>query len=186
MKRQLDMDKIVRGLGAERRGKVSATGSISARCGRRSQVPRTGGRRIDPRWTERRLVPLAPETLERLEEITSRVREHGESTSNRCSLRRCCSRKRPGNSARLKPRSSSGRADERVVIEQRASRTRPHLPVDARSRGPSICMLTPGCHPDRDACIHGWMPGILRQMPTLPSNSSSPNLRTRQVAQPSC
>jgi hypothetical protein len=27
--------------------------------------------------TERRLVPLAPRTLERLEEITAKVREHG-------------------------------------------------------------------------------------------------------------
>ena len=44
---------------------------------RRSHLPRTGGRATDPRWTERRLVPLAPETLKRLEDITSRVREHG-------------------------------------------------------------------------------------------------------------
>jgi hypothetical protein len=28
-------------------------------------------------WTERRLVPLAPRTLERLEEIAAKVREHG-------------------------------------------------------------------------------------------------------------
>ena len=41
------------------------------------RVPVGGGRPTDPRWTERRLVPLAPETLERLEKITSRVREHG-------------------------------------------------------------------------------------------------------------
>jgi hypothetical protein len=39
------------------------------------RVPAGGGRPTDPRWTERRPVPLAPETLERLEEITSRVRE---------------------------------------------------------------------------------------------------------------
>jgi hypothetical protein len=43
----------------------------------RFRTPEGGGRPTDPRWTERRLVPLAPETLERLEKITSRVREHG-------------------------------------------------------------------------------------------------------------
>lgn len=83
MKRQLDMDKIARGLGAERRGKVSAPGGyfgamqLLADVEARFRVPAGGGRLTDPRWTERRLVPLAPETLERLEEITSRVREHG-------------------------------------------------------------------------------------------------------------
>lgn len=83
MKRQLDMDKIARGLGAQRRGKVSATGGyfgamqLLADVEARFRVPAGGGRPTDPRWTERRLVPLAPETLERLEEITSRVREHG-------------------------------------------------------------------------------------------------------------
>ena len=41
------------------------------------RVPVGGGRPTDPRWTERRLVPLAPQTLERLEEITPRVRRHG-------------------------------------------------------------------------------------------------------------
>src|SRR5882724_9636670 len=61
MKRKLDMDRIAEGLGAERRGKVSAAG---------------GGRPTDPRWTERRLVPLALKTLERLEDITAWVRKH--------------------------------------------------------------------------------------------------------------
>lgn len=55
MKTQLDMDKIAAALGAERRGKV---------------VPAGGGRATDPRWTERRLVPLGPRTLERLEAIS--------------------------------------------------------------------------------------------------------------------
>ncbi len=83
MKRQLDMDKIARGLGAERRGKVSASGGyfgamqLLADVEAKFRVPAGGGRPTDPRWTERRLVPLAPETLERLEEITSRVRQHG-------------------------------------------------------------------------------------------------------------
>ena len=83
MKRRLDMDKIAKGLGAERRGKLSATGGyfgamqVLADVEAKFRVPAGGGRATDPRWTERRLVPLAPETLERLEEITSRVREHG-------------------------------------------------------------------------------------------------------------
>jgi hypothetical protein len=83
MTKQLDMDKIAKGLGAERRGKVSATGGyfgavqLIADVEARFRVPARGGRPTDPRWTERRLVPLAPETLERLEEITSRVRAHG-------------------------------------------------------------------------------------------------------------
>ena len=61
--------------------------SVRRRTSRRSgeisttrQVPGTpagGGRPTDPRWTERRLVPLAPRTLERLEEITAKIRSHG-------------------------------------------------------------------------------------------------------------
>jgi hypothetical protein len=83
MKRRLDMNKIARGLGAERKGKVSATGGyfgamqLLADVGAAFRVPVGGGRPTDPRWTERRLVPLAPQTLQRLEQITSRVREHG-------------------------------------------------------------------------------------------------------------
>lgn len=83
MKTQLDMDKIARGLGAERRGKVAASGGyfgamqLLADIEARFRVPSGGGRPTDPRWTERRLVPLAPRTLERLEEIAAKVREHG-------------------------------------------------------------------------------------------------------------
>jgi hypothetical protein len=80
---ELDMDKIAKGLGAERRGKVAATGGyfgamqLLADVEGRFRVPAGGGRPTDPRWTERRLVPLAPRTLERLEKITAKVREHG-------------------------------------------------------------------------------------------------------------
>ncbi len=78
----LDMDKIAAALGARRRGKISATSGyfgamqLLADIGARFRVPAGGGRATDPRWTERRLVPLAPLTLERLEAITARVREH--------------------------------------------------------------------------------------------------------------
>ena len=83
MKTQLDMDKIAKGLGAERRGKVAATGGyfgaiqLLADVEAQFRVPAGGGRRTDPRWTERRLLPLAPKTLKRLEELTAKVREHG-------------------------------------------------------------------------------------------------------------
>lgn len=83
MKVHLDMDKIAKGLGADRRGKVSSTagyfgamqllGDIEARF----RVPVGGGRPTDARWTERRLVPLAPRTLKRLEQIAAKVRDHG-------------------------------------------------------------------------------------------------------------
>jgi hypothetical protein len=82
MKTQLDMDKIAKGLGAERRGKVTATGGyfgaiqLLADIQARFRVPSGGGRPTDASWTERRLVPLAPRTLKRLEEIAAKVREH--------------------------------------------------------------------------------------------------------------
>jgi hypothetical protein len=83
MKRRLDMERIAKGLGAERSGSISAKGGyfgamqVLADVEATFRVPVGGGRPTDPRWTERRLVPLAPQTLQRLEEITSRVREHG-------------------------------------------------------------------------------------------------------------
>ena len=83
MKTQLDMDKIAKGLGAERRGKVAAGAGyfgamqVLADIETRFRVPSGGGRATDPAWTERRLLPLAPKTLKRLEEISAKVREHG-------------------------------------------------------------------------------------------------------------
>jgi len=74
------MDKIARGLRAERKGRVSAGGGyfgamqLLAEIETRFRVPVGGGRATDPHWTERRLVPLAPRTLKRLEAITERVR----------------------------------------------------------------------------------------------------------------
>jgi hypothetical protein len=83
MKTQLNMDKIAKGLGAERHGKVAATGGyfgamqLLADIEARFRVPSGGGRPTDPAWTERRLLPLAPRTLKKLEEIAAKVREHG-------------------------------------------------------------------------------------------------------------
>jgi hypothetical protein len=83
MKVRIDMDKIARGLGAERRGKVAASGGyfgaiqLLADIEARFRVPPGGGRPTDANWTERRLVPLAPLTLKRLEEIAAKVRARG-------------------------------------------------------------------------------------------------------------
>jgi len=83
MKTQLDMDKIAKALGAERRGKVTASGGhfgamqLLADIEARFRVPSGGGRPTDPDWTERRLLPLAPRTLKKLEEIAASVRKRG-------------------------------------------------------------------------------------------------------------
>ena len=79
----LNMDKIARGLSADRVGKVSSQGGyfgalqLLADIGTRFRTPEGGGRPTDPQWTERRLVPLTPKTLGRLEEITAKVCKQG-------------------------------------------------------------------------------------------------------------
>ena len=83
MKSRLDMDKIAKGLGAQRRGKVVAKsgyfGSLQllADIKERFRVPAGGGRSTDHTWTERRLIPLAPRTLQRLEKLAAKIRQHG-------------------------------------------------------------------------------------------------------------
>jgi len=85
MRKQLDMDKIARGLGAERRGKVMAGAGyfgaieLASDIEARFRVPSGGGRPTDPQWTERRLVPLTVRTLKKLEDLSAKVREHGTS-----------------------------------------------------------------------------------------------------------
>lgn len=80
MKTRLDMDRIAKGLAAERRGKVVSGGGwfgaaqLAADVRARFRVPAGGGRATDPGWTERRLVPLAPETLEKLEQMAALIR----------------------------------------------------------------------------------------------------------------
>jgi hypothetical protein len=80
--KRLDMNKVARGLGAERRGKVAAAGGylgavqLAAEIEARFRAPPGGGRPTDASWTERRLVPLTPRTLKRLEEIASKMRAH--------------------------------------------------------------------------------------------------------------
>jgi len=81
MKPKLDMDKIAKGLGAERRGKVLVGGGyfgamqLAADVQARFRVPSGGGRATNPLWTERRLIPLAPQTLARLEQLARRMEE---------------------------------------------------------------------------------------------------------------
>jgi hypothetical protein len=82
-KGRLDMDRIARGLGAERRGEVQATGGhfgamqLAADVQARFRAPIGGGRSTDPSWTQRRLVGLAPRTLQRLEQLSAQLREQG-------------------------------------------------------------------------------------------------------------
>ena len=80
---KLDMDKIARGLGAERRGAVKAGGGyfgavqLGAEVEARFRVPPGGGRATDPAWTERRLVPMDAATLEKLEALAGEVARRG-------------------------------------------------------------------------------------------------------------
>lgn len=80
MKVQLDMEKIAKGLGAERRGEVRATSGhfgalgLAAEVAARFRVPAGGGRASVPEWTERRLLPLTPKTLTRIEDLAAMVR----------------------------------------------------------------------------------------------------------------
>jgi hypothetical protein len=75
----LDMERIAKELGAERRGKVSPRGGyfgalqLAAEVAARFRVPQGGGRATDPSWSEQRLVRLSPKTLEELEKIAEKA-----------------------------------------------------------------------------------------------------------------
>src|SRR5882672_8450933 len=75
----LDIDRIAKALGAERRGKVSPRGGyfgalqLTAEVAARFRVPDGGGRATDPSWSEQRLVRLSPKTLEHLEQLAEQV-----------------------------------------------------------------------------------------------------------------
>ncbi len=80
MKTRLDMDKIAKRLGGERRGKVAAKSGyfgamqLLADLDTSFRVPTRGGRATNPSWTEQRLLRLAPETLRRLEELAEGIK----------------------------------------------------------------------------------------------------------------
>jgi hypothetical protein len=80
---KLDVRKVAGALGAEHRGSVTADSGyfgavqLASDVVQRFRAPQTGGRATDPSWTERRLIPLAPQTLDTLERIAAIT---GEST----------------------------------------------------------------------------------------------------------
>ena len=80
-KRRVDTDKIAKGLRAKKRGQVYSTGGytgaaqLAAEVRERFRVPDGGGRPTDPTWSDKRLVPVAPRTLERLQRIAKRLHE---------------------------------------------------------------------------------------------------------------
>ena len=71
----LDMDRIAKAMGAERRGKVAVRGGyfgaleLAAEVAARFRVPEGGGRATEPSWSEQRLVRLSPKTLAQLEKL---------------------------------------------------------------------------------------------------------------------
>ncbi len=75
----LDMQRIAKELGADRRGKVSSSGGyfgalqLAAEVTARFRVPKGGGRATDPSWSEQRLVRLSPNTLEKLEKLAEQA-----------------------------------------------------------------------------------------------------------------
>jgi hypothetical protein len=81
MRSRVDMDRVARVMGATRQGHVqAAAGAFGAahlahEVRARFQTPATGGRATDAAWTERRLVPLAPATLDRLEVLAATLCE---------------------------------------------------------------------------------------------------------------
>ena len=79
MSTALDMDRIAKELGAERRGKVASRGGyfgalqLSAEVTARFRVPEGGGRPTDPSWNEQRLVRLSTTTLEQLAKLAEKT-----------------------------------------------------------------------------------------------------------------
>src|SRR6516165_8145905 len=79
MSENLDMERIAKPLGAQRRGKVSARAGyfgamqLAAEVTARFRVPEGGGRATDPSWSEQRLVRLSPKTLEQLEKLAEQA-----------------------------------------------------------------------------------------------------------------
>ena len=75
----LDIDRIARRLGGVRRGRVRAGHGflgaleLAAEVAARFRTPSNGGRATDPRWDERRLIPLTSPTLARLERLAAAV-----------------------------------------------------------------------------------------------------------------
>ena len=79
MKPLLDLDRIAKELGAERRGKVSSCGGyfgaiqLAEEVATRFRTPEGGGRPTEPSWNEQRLVRLSSQTLEQLEKLAEQA-----------------------------------------------------------------------------------------------------------------
>jgi len=79
MSTPLDIDRIAKDLGAERRGKVVSRGGyfgaiqLAAEVAARFRVPEGGGRPTDPTWHEQRLVRLSTTTLGQLEQLAEKA-----------------------------------------------------------------------------------------------------------------
>ena len=80
-KRYLDHAKLARHLGSSVRGTVKAPGGyfgalqLAESVRQRFQPPAGGGRARDRGWTMKRLIPVRPETLVRLEKLAAEVSE---------------------------------------------------------------------------------------------------------------
>jgi hypothetical protein len=81
MKARIDVDKIAKGLGAVRRGRVIAPGGyfgamqLVADLEARFRIPKGGGRPTVPEWTTKRVLPLSEGTLKRLERLAKKIGE---------------------------------------------------------------------------------------------------------------
>jgi len=81
MTRRINIEKVAKGVGAERRGRVDVghgyfgATQLVADIQARFKVPKGGGRATDPAWTSKRLLPLAEESLRRLEELAQNIGE---------------------------------------------------------------------------------------------------------------
>ncbi len=81
MKARVDMDRLAKGLGAERKGRTIATGGyfgamqLLTDLEAKFRVPKGGGRPTVPGWTAKRVLPLSEETLKRLERLAKRLGE---------------------------------------------------------------------------------------------------------------
>jgi hypothetical protein len=77
----IDHRRLARNLGSTIRGRVEAGSGyfgalqVAEEVRRRFRRPLGGGRARDPRWTEKRLLPVRPETLTRLARLADRVSE---------------------------------------------------------------------------------------------------------------
>jgi hypothetical protein len=80
-RRKLDQPQLARNLGSTIRGVVNAPAGyfgalqLAESVKQRFQTPARGGRARDRGWTMKRLIPVRPETLARLEKLAAEVSE---------------------------------------------------------------------------------------------------------------